>query len=163
MVGRLKREKDAVRRDLEEAGKENNRLAEELLEVSQESRALSKWGLENMRGKKQITKELIEVRAGNKTQITALQDALLKKESHLGIVKGEVLGLLEQMKAQEERCQGDLKEVARETGGKRGSRASRPRKGKRAMPVGAGSCRESFGPPPVVRRTYRGWLTQAAA
>ena len=52
MVGRLKREKEAVRRDLEEAGKENNRLAEELLEVSQESRALSKWGLENMKGPK---------------------------------------------------------------------------------------------------------------
>ena len=118
MVGRLKREKEAVRRDLEEAGKENNRLTKELLEVSQESRALSKWGLKNMKGKKQITREPIEVRAGNKTRITALQDALQKKESHLEIVKGEVLGLLEQMKTQEERCQGDLKEEARETGRK---------------------------------------------
>ena len=108
-----------------------------------------------MRGSKRITKELIEVRAGNKTQITALQDALQKKESHLETAKGEVLELLEQRKAQEERRQGDLKEEAQETGGKRGSRASRPRKGKRARPVGAGSCRESFGlpPTPVMWRT----------
>ena len=41
MVGRLKKEKEAVRRNLEEAEKENNRLAEEFLEVSQESKALS--------------------------------------------------------------------------------------------------------------------------
>ena len=51
MVERLKREREAVRRSLEEAVERKNRQAEELLEVSDESKALSKWGLKNMRGK----------------------------------------------------------------------------------------------------------------
>ena len=68
-----------------------------------------------MRGKKRLTKELLEVRAGNETWVTALQDALQQKESHLETAQGEVLELLEQLKAQEERRQGDLKKEARET------------------------------------------------
>ena len=75
-MGRLKREKEEVRMSLEEAVKGKSRQAEELLEVSDKSKALSKWGLKNMRGKQRLTKELLEVRAGSEARITALQDAL---------------------------------------------------------------------------------------
>ena len=51
MVGRLRRKKEAVRRNLEEAVKGKYKQAEELLEISDESKALSKWGLKNMRGR----------------------------------------------------------------------------------------------------------------
>ena len=70
MVGRLKREKEAVRMSLEEAVKGKSRQAEELLKVSDESKALRKWGLKNMRGKQRPNKELLEVRAGNKPSRT---------------------------------------------------------------------------------------------
>ena len=67
-----------------------------------------------MRGKQRLIKELLEVRAENETRITALQDALQQTESRLETAKGEVLELLEQLKAQEERRQGDLEKEARE-------------------------------------------------
>ena len=67
-----------------------------------------------MRGKQRLIKELIEVRAENETRITALQDALQQTESRLETAKGEVLELLEQLKAQDERRQGDLEKEARE-------------------------------------------------
>ena len=73
-VERLKRDKEAVRRSLEEAGRVRNRQAEELLEVSDDNKILSQWGLKNMRGKHRLTKEFLEVRAGNKTLITSLKD-----------------------------------------------------------------------------------------
>ena len=98
MVSRLKRENEMVRRNLEEAVKGKDKQADELLEISNENKALSKWGLENMRGKRRLTKELLEVKAGSKTRITALKDALQKKESHSDTAKGEVLKLLDQPK-----------------------------------------------------------------
>ena len=45
MVGRLRKEKEAIRRALEEAVKGKDKQAEELIEVSNENKALSKWGL----------------------------------------------------------------------------------------------------------------------
>ena len=153
MVGRLRREKEAVRRNLEEAVKGKDKQAEEILEISNENKALSKWRLENMRGKRQ----LLEVKAGSETRITALQDALQKKESHLDTAKGEVLKLLEQLKAQEERAKGTQRERHGRRGGQRGSRASRSGKGKKVTLVGTGRCRESSWPPMVLQRSYRGW------
>ena len=114
-VERLKRDKEAVRRSLEEAARVRNRQAEELLKVSDNNKILSKWGLKNMRGKHRLAKELLEVRAGNKTLITALKDELQQTESNLETANGKVLELLEQLKAQEEHRQGDLKKEARET------------------------------------------------
>ena len=81
MVERLKWEKEAVGRSLEEAVGVRNRQAEELLEVSDESKLLRKGRLKNMRGNQLLTKELLEVRAGNETRISALQDALQQAES----------------------------------------------------------------------------------
>ena len=51
MVGRLRREMEAVRRNLEEAVKGKDKQTEELLDISNENKALRKWGLNNMRGK----------------------------------------------------------------------------------------------------------------
>ena len=50
MVGRLRREMEAVRRNLEEAVKGKDKQTEELLDISNENKALRKWGLNNMRG-----------------------------------------------------------------------------------------------------------------
>ena len=143
-----------------------NRQAKELLEVSDEIKALSKWGLENMRRKQRLTKELLEVRAGNETWITALQDALQRKESHLETAKGEVLKLLKQLKAQEERCQGDLKKEARETRLREKilrQLPARARERKGSATIGSRELQGVFLAPPVLRRTYRGWPARTAA
>ena len=65
MVGRLRREKEADRRNLEEAVEGIEKQAKELLEISNKNKTLSKWGLENMRGKQRLSKELLDVRAGS--------------------------------------------------------------------------------------------------
>ena len=112
-----------------------------------------------MRGKQRLTKELLEVRAGNETRITALQDALQQTESCLETTKGEVLELLEQLKAQEERRQGELKKEARE------ARQGKPARERQDRPASGG--RELQGvirvPPPVLRKTYRGRPARTAA
>ena len=86
-----------------------------------------------------------------------------EKESHLEIVKGEVLGLLEQMKAQEERCQGDLKEEARETGRKERQQGKPAKERKESDASGGRELQGVFLAPPVLRRTYRGWPARIAA
>ena len=69
-----------------------------------------------MRGRRRISKELLEVKAESEERIIALQDALQEKESHLDTAKGEVLKIREQLKAQEERRQGNPKREAQATG-----------------------------------------------
>ena len=96
---RLEREKEEVRGSLEEAVRERNRLAKELLEVRAEKKTLSKWGLEALKGRNRLAKELLEVRAGNETLINNLENALRQKESDWKTVNGNVIKLLEQLKA----------------------------------------------------------------
>ena len=50
MVKRLRGEKEVIRRNLEEAVKGKDKQTEELLDISNENKALRKWGLNNMRG-----------------------------------------------------------------------------------------------------------------
>ena len=49
-VERLEKEKEGVRGSLEEAVRERNRMAKELLEASAEKKTLSKWGIETLKG-----------------------------------------------------------------------------------------------------------------
>ena len=101
-VERLEREEEEVQGSLEEAMKERNRLAKELVEVRAEKKTLIKWGLKALKGRNRLAKELLEVRAGSETLINDLKNALRQKESDWKTVNGNVIKLLEQLKAQEE-------------------------------------------------------------
>ena len=96
-------------------------------------------------------------------RITALQDALQQKESHLETAQGEVLELLEQLKVQEEHRQGDLKKEARETRLKERQQGKPARERQDSAAIGGQELQGVFLDPPVLRRTYRGWPAPTAA
>ena len=67
------------------------------------------------RERSRLTKELLEVRAGNETQINNIKNVLQQKESDLEAVNGKVGELLEQIKALEESL-ADEKKAQEEIG-----------------------------------------------
>ena len=162
MVGRLRKEKEAIRRALEKAIRGKDKQDEELIEVSNENKALSKWGLENMRGRRRISKELLEVKAESEERIIALQDALQEKESRLATAKGEVLEIREQLEAQEERRKGNPKREAQATEWEERPQDKPMRDRQEGDTSGDRELQGVFMVPPGSRRNYRRWPAPTA-